>query len=78
MNADCAVLARSGARAAGRHAASLVIGGTSLRLRGTAFTFATLFFQELVLQVVRKLPATGGPGRLVAGGHPAGLAAAGA
>ncbi len=45
-------------------AASLVIGGTSLRLRGTAFTFATLFFQELVLQLVRKLPATGGPGGL--------------
>ena len=45
-------------------AASLVIGGTSLRLRGTAFTFATLFFQELVLLVLRKLPMTGGPGGL--------------
>lgn len=44
--------------------ASLVIGGTSLRLRGTAFTFATLFFQALVLQLLRKLPATGGPGGL--------------
>ena len=44
--------------------ASLVIGGTSLRLRGTAFTFATLFFQALALQIVRKLPATGGPGGL--------------
>ncbi|TAM90843.1 branched-chain amino acid ABC transporter permease, partial [bacterium] len=40
--------------------ASLVIGATSLRLRGTAFTFATLFFQELLLLAVRKLPAAGG------------------
>ncbi len=40
--------------------ASLVIGVTSLRLRGTAFTFATLFFQELLLLGVRKLPAAGG------------------
>lgn len=45
--------------------ASLVIGATSLRLRGTAFTFATLFFQELVLLLLRKLPFTGGPGGLV-------------
>ncbi len=45
--------------------ASLVIGATSLRLRGTAFTFATLFFQELVLLVLRKLPFTGGPGGMV-------------
>ncbi len=44
--------------------ASLVIGLTSLRLRGTAFTFATLFFQALALQVLRKIPATGGPGGL--------------
>jgi branched-chain amino acid transport system permease protein len=44
--------------------ASLVIGATSLRLRGTAFTFATLFFQELTLHVLRKVPATGGPGGL--------------
>lgn len=44
--------------------ASLVIGATSLRLRGTAFTFATLFFQALALQILRKLPATGGPGGL--------------
>lgn len=43
---------------------SLVIGATSLRLRGIAFTFATLFFQALVLLVVRKLPATGGAGGL--------------
>jgi branched-chain amino acid transport system permease protein len=44
--------------------ASLVIGATSLRLRGTAFTFATLFFQALALHVLRKIPATGGPGGL--------------
>lgn len=45
--------------------ASLVIGATSLRLRGTAFTFATLFFQELVLLIVRKLRFAGGPGGIV-------------
>ncbi len=45
-------------------AASLVIGATSLRLRGAPFTFATLFLQELALLVVRKIPATGGPGGL--------------
>lgn len=44
--------------------ASLVIGATSLRLSGVSFTFATLFFQELALQVVRKIPATGGAGGL--------------
>jgi branched-chain amino acid transport system permease protein len=44
--------------------ASLIIGATSLRLRGTAFTFTTLFFQALALQVLRKVPATGGPGGL--------------
>jgi branched-chain amino acid transport system permease protein len=44
--------------------ASLVIGATSLRLRGVSFTFATLFFQVLALQLVRKIPATGGPGGL--------------
>lgn len=43
-------------------AASLLIGATSLRLRGVPFTFATLFFQELALLAVRKIPATGGPG----------------
>jgi branched-chain amino acid transport system permease protein len=45
--------------------ASLVIGITSVRLRGIAFTFATLFFQELALLVFRKLPFAGGPGGLV-------------
>lgn len=54
-------LALAGAAAA---AASLVIGATSLRLRGTAFTFATLFFQQLTLLGVRKLPAAGGAGGL--------------
>src|ERR1700751_4383502 len=38
--------------------ASLIIGATSLRLRGTSFTFTTLFFQALALLIVRKLPAT--------------------
>jgi branched-chain amino acid transport system permease protein len=46
-------------------AASLFIGATSLRLRGTAFTFATLFFQQFVLLLVRKLPVAGGAGGLV-------------
>ena len=44
--------------------ASFVIGATSLRLRGVAFTFATLFFQELALLVLRKMPISGGPGGL--------------
>jgi branched-chain amino acid transport system permease protein len=45
--------------------ASLIIGATSLRLRGTAFTFATLFFQALTLLILRKLPFAGGPGGIV-------------
>jgi len=44
--------------------ASLIIGMTSLRLRGISFTFTTLFFQALSLQILRKLPASGGPGGL--------------
>jgi branched-chain amino acid transport system permease protein len=44
--------------------ASLIIGLTSLRLRGISFTFTTLFFQALALQILRKLPAAGGPGGL--------------
>lgn len=44
---------------------SLAIGATSLRLRGTAFTFATLFMQETVQLLVRKLPFAGGPGGIV-------------
>lgn len=43
---------------------SLIIGMTSLRLSGISFTFTTLYFQALVLQILRKLPATGGPGGL--------------
>lgn len=46
-------------------AASLVIGATALRLRGIAFTFATLFLQELLLLVMRKLPFVGGSSGLV-------------
>lgn len=46
-------------------AASLVIGATSLRLKGIAFTFTTLFFQALALLILRKLPFAGGPGGLV-------------
>lgn len=64
MNADVAFWPAFALGPLAAIVASLVIGGTSLRLRGTAFTFATLFFQELVLQLVRKLPATGGPGGL--------------
>ena len=45
--------------------ASLLISATSFRLRGVAFTFATLFFQELALLFTRKLEVTGGAGGLV-------------
>jgi len=65
LNAEWPMAAALGAAAATAVLASLVIGLTSLRLRGTAFTFATLFFQELVLLVVRKLHVTGGPGGIV-------------
>ncbi|MCC7274140.1 MAG: branched-chain amino acid ABC transporter permease [Alphaproteobacteria bacterium] len=65
LNAQWPVAAGLAAGAAAAGLASLVIGATSLRLRGAAFTFATLFFQELVLLIVRKLPAAGGPGGLV-------------
>lgn len=62
LNAGWPMAAALGAAVAVTGLASLVIGATSLRLHGTAFTFATLFFQELVLLVLRKLPFTGGPG----------------
>jgi branched-chain amino acid transport system permease protein len=65
LNAEWSMAAALGAAATTAVLASLIIGATSLRLRGTAFTFATLFFQELVLLVVRKLRFTGGPGGLV-------------
>ena len=45
-------------------AGSSVVGASSLRLRGVAFTFATLFFQQLALLILRKLPASGGAGGL--------------
>lgn len=65
LNAGWPTAAALGAAVAVTGLASLVIGATSLRLHGTAFTFATLFFQELVLLVLRKLPFTGGPGGMV-------------
>jgi branched-chain amino acid transport system permease protein len=65
MNADWPMGASLAAAGAAAVLASLVIGATSLRLRGAAFTFATLFFQELMLLAVRKLPFAGGPGGLV-------------
>lgn len=45
--------------------ASLVVGATSLRLQGVAFTFATLFFHALLALVVRQLSFTGGAAGLV-------------
>ncbi|MGE0750200.1 MAG: branched-chain amino acid ABC transporter permease [Variibacter sp.] len=65
MNAELPLWLSLASAALASMAASLVIGATSLRLRGTAFTFATLFFQELVLLVVRKLGFAGGPGGIV-------------
>ncbi len=65
LNAGWPMGAALGTAVAATVVASLVIGATSLRLRGTAFTFATLFFQELVLLVLRKLSFTGGPGGMV-------------
>jgi branched-chain amino acid transport system permease protein len=64
MNGEYGVVAGLGAGAATSMIASLLIGVTSLRLRGVAFTFATLFFQELALLVTRKLPFAGGAGGL--------------
>jgi branched-chain amino acid transport system permease protein len=65
MNAELPLWLALLSAAAAAALASLVIGATSLRLRGTAFTFATLFFQELVLLIVRKLRFAGGPGGIV-------------
>lgn len=64
MNAGLPLWLAVAAGAAAAALGSLVIGATSLRLRGIAFTFATLFFQALTLLVLRKVPATGGPGGL--------------
>jgi branched-chain amino acid transport system permease protein len=65
LNAELPVAVGLAAGVVASVIASLVVGATSLRLRGTSFTFATLFFQELVLLLLRKLPFTGGPGGLV-------------
>jgi len=65
LNAEWPIAAGLGAGVAAATLGSLIIGATSLRLRGTAFTFATLFFQELVLLIILKLRYTGGPGGLV-------------
>lgn len=65
LNADWPMAAALIAAVAVTLVASLVIGASSLRLRGIAFAFATLFFQELVLLVIRKLPFAGGPGGIV-------------
>lgn len=64
MNGGHGILPGLAAGAATSLIASLLIGATSLRLRGVAFTFATLFFQELALLVTRKLPFAGGAGGL--------------
>ena len=45
--------------------ASLLIGATSVRLRGIAFAFSTLFFQEIAALVVKKLQFTGGSAGIV-------------
>lgn len=65
LNGEWSIPASLAIAAAVTAFASLLIGATSLRLRGTAFTFATLFLQELVLLIVRKLPFAGGPGGIV-------------
>jgi branched-chain amino acid transport system permease protein len=65
LNAELPIPAALAVALAVALAASLVIGATSLRLKGIAFTFATLFFQALALLVLRKLPFAGGPGGLV-------------
>jgi len=64
LNADWSVAESLVLAAAVTMLISLLIGVTSLRLRGVSFTFATLFFQQLALLVLRKLPASGGPGGL--------------
>lgn len=65
MNAEWPLALSMLAACAATVLASLLIGVTGLRLRGTAFGFATLFFQSMVLLLVRKLPFTGGPGGIV-------------
>ncbi len=65
INADWPLIAGLAAGSLAAGLASLLIGATSLRLRGTSFTFATLFFQALMLLAVRKLPSIGGAGGIV-------------
>lgn len=65
LNAELPMAVSLAVAAGAAGLASLVIGLTSLRLKGTSFTFATLFLQELVLLLVRKLPFAGGPGGIV-------------
>ena len=64
LNAGWPVAAALGAGCLTAIAASAIVGASSLRLRGVAFTFATLFFQELARLILRKLPFSGGPGGL--------------
>ena len=64
MNAGWPISAALAAGCLAAVAGSVVVGASSLRLRGVAFTFATLFFQQLALLIVRKLPFSGGPGGL--------------
>jgi branched-chain amino acid transport system permease protein len=65
LNANWPIAVSILAGAGATIAVFLIVGATSLRLRGISFTFATLFFQDLVLLILRKLPFTGGPGGLV-------------
>lgn len=61
MNAGAGFATTVLAGVAAAMAASLVIGLPSLRLRGIAFAFATIFFQAIALIVAEKaVPVTGG------------------
>ena len=67
MNAGGGLLLAVLAGAATAVVASLLIGLPSLRLRGIAFAFATIFFQSAVLIAVQKAdPLTGGSKGLAA------------
>jgi branched-chain amino acid transport system permease protein len=65
MNAGFGLSGGLGLSAATAAVASLVVGVTSLRLQGVAFTFATLFFHALLALVVRQFNFTGGAAGLV-------------
>jgi len=61
MNAGNGLVAAIAAGAGTALVASLIIGLPSLRLRGIAFAFATIFFQAALLLAVQKAgPITGG------------------